>query len=148
MTPARLRLVNLVFGVASAAQAGSSVASAAQAGSTTVVNSQTSSLPANVAGPLGDIFHAYEQNPTSFSGSEFSNLVVISGNDVGIEVHDSNPAEFDTLIGGLTNSGMQVREADATHDLVVGLLPIAQLSVVATLSPTVSVNPQVVPSLR
>jgi hypothetical protein len=108
----------------------------------------SSVLPASVAQVLANVYQAFEQNPTGFSGSDFAQLVVISGDNLGIEVHDSNPADYSSLVAGLVNAGMQISASDPTYDLVVGLLPIAQLPTVATFSPTVAINAQAPASLQ
>ena len=73
-------------------------------------------FPANVSPTLGVIYDAYEQNPGGFpanlSGTAAS-LVVIQGSNVGIQVHDSNPADFDHLLTELENAGVQVTSSSA-----------------------------------
>ncbi len=102
-----------------------------------------SSLPPNVAQVLAGIYSVYEADPTNFSVDGLSvsgaSLVVIDGTNVGIQVHDRNPGDFSTLLTELQNAGMQVTISDATYGLVVGMLPIAQLPVVAALPPSLDV---------
>ena len=68
------------------------------------------SLPANVSVTLGVIFDAYEQSPGTFPANlpATANHVVIQGSNVGIQVHDGNPADFGHLLTELQNAGMQV----------------------------------------
>ena len=98
------------------------------------------------------IYQEYEQNPTGFSGNTSSangaNLVVIQGDDVGIQVHDGNPADFAALVTELQNAGMQITTADAAYGTVVGLLPIAQLPTVGGLSQAPSVTALMQPILN
>jgi hypothetical protein len=112
----------------------------------------TSTLPPNVAPALATIYQAYEQDPTGFTGvtssTDGANLVVIQGDNVGIQVHDGNPADFNTLVTELQNAGMQITVADATHGLVVGMLPVAQLPTVAGLPQVPSVAALMYPIVK
>jgi hypothetical protein len=105
-----------------------------------------SSLPANVAQALDVIYNAYEQDPSTFSPSSVpstngANLVQIQGTNVGIQVQDSNPANFNTLLANLQSAGMQVTLSSANYGMVVGFLPIAQLPTVAALADAPSITP-------
>ena len=85
-------------------------------GSGSVGGSQ-STLPANVSQTLDVIYNAYEQNPGGFPANlpatDGANTVVIQGNNVGIQVHDGNPADFNNLLIDLQNDGMQVTLSSA-----------------------------------
>jgi hypothetical protein len=109
----------------------------------TVAGPQTI-FPANVSPTLGVIYDAYEQNPGGFpanlSGTAAS-LVVIQGSNVGIQVHDSNPADFDQLLTELQTDGMQVTISSAYYGTIVGMLPISQLPAVAALTEAPSITP-------
>ena len=104
-----------------------------------------SNFPANVSPTLGVIYNAYEQNPGGFpanlSGTGAASSVVIQGSNVGIQVHDNNPADFNQLLTELENAGMQVTSSSATYGTIVGMLPISQLPAVATLPEAPSVTP-------
>jgi hypothetical protein len=102
-----------------------------------------SNFPANVSPTLGVIYNAYEQNPGEFPAnlSGAAALVVIQGSNVGIQVHDNNPADFDHLLTELTNAGLQVTSSSASAGTIVGMLPISQLPAVATLPEAPGVTP-------
>jgi hypothetical protein len=75
-------------------------------------------------------------------------LVVIQGSNFGIQVHDSNPADFDHLLTELANAGLQVTSSSAYYGTIVGMLPISQLPAVATLPEAPSVTPLFRPTLN
>jgi hypothetical protein len=105
-------------------------------------------FPANVSPTLGVIYNAYEQNPGGFPASlsgTAASSVVIQGSNVGIQVHDSNPADFDLLLTELQNDGLQVTSSSAYYGTIEGMLPISQLPAVATLSGAPSIAPQFQP---
>jgi hypothetical protein len=100
--------------------------------------------PSNVSTVLISIFNQYEQDPTTFTGvssADGPNLIVV-GDEVGIQVHDSNPAEFQSLTAALTSAGMTFSSENATDGTVVGMLPIADLVTVAQFSQTISIAPE------
>lgn len=108
----------------------------ASTGSTgTGTNSASQPLPANAAVVLDVIYTAYEQSPSDFPDNlpteDGANLVVIQGDDVGIQVHDSNPSDFSTLVTELQSAGMQITISSSSYGTIVGMLPIAQLPSVA-----------------
>jgi hypothetical protein len=123
----------------------------AQSGGTTGPGSPTG-LPANVSQTLDVIYSAYEQNPGGFPANvpttDGANMVVIQGTSVGIQVQDSNPAQFDTLLTDLQNAGMQVTLSSAQYGTVVGMLPISQLPAVGQLPEVTSVTPLFRPTLN
>ena len=123
----------------------------ARAGGTTGPGSRTS-LPPNVSQTLDVVYDAYEQNPGGFPANlpatSGANLVVIQGTDVGIQVHDSNPAEFAKLLTDLKNAGMQVTIASAQYGTVVGTLPVSHLPAVAELPEVLSLAPLYRPTLK
>jgi hypothetical protein len=93
-------------------------------------------FPPTVAPALVTIYQAYIQNPSDFTvppSPDAAQQVLIQGSNVGIEVHVSNPADFDAVVADLQNAGMQILASSATYDLIDGLLPIAQLPTVAQL---------------
>ena len=70
---------------------------------------------------------------------------MIQGSNVGIQVHDNNPADFATLMSQLQAAGMQISSSSATNGLIVGMLPIAQLPAVAGLPEVPGVTPMFQP---
>jgi len=128
---------------------------ARQARLTNIVAPKTGSqdsLPANVSQTLDVIYNAYVTNPGGFpanvTSTDGANLVVIQGSNVGIQVHDGDPADFNGLLTELQSAGMQVTVSSAQSGTIVGMLPIAQLPAVATLHQTPSITPEFHPSLK
>jgi hypothetical protein len=109
-------------------------------------------LPANVSSILNMVYKEYEQDPGAFAGDTTStngeNLALVEGNQVGIDIHDTNPAEFENLLTELANAGMTITISSAGSDTAVGMLPIADLPTVAMLSPTISINPEMPATLH
>jgi hypothetical protein len=120
-------------------------------GTTSDTDSQ-SSLPANVSVTLDVIYNAYVASPGDFQANlpstNGANLVVIQGSNVGIQVHDGNPADFNSLMTELQNDGLQVTISSAQYGTIVGMLPIAQLPAIASLSQAPSITPEMIPSLK
>jgi hypothetical protein len=106
-----------------------------------------SPLPPNVASQLQTIYQEYE-NGTLPASTGQPGTVEIQGSSVGVEFHDSNPADFSAMVTQVENLGLQVTDVDSTYDTVTGFLPIAQLPAVAQLSTTVAVLPLLYPQLR
>jgi hypothetical protein len=108
-----------------------------------------SSLPANVSQTLDVIYNAYTQDPAGFPANlpstDGAGMVVIQGNNVGIQVQDGNPAEFNSLLTELQNDGMHVTISSAQYGTIVGLVPIAQLAAVASLPQAPSITPEFMP---
>jgi hypothetical protein len=106
-------------------------------------------LPANVSQPLQTIYQEYqsflETGGDIFTSSQ-ANLVVLNGTNVGVQVH-FNGGDFNAFIAQLQSEGLQVIAGDATYGEVDGMLPIAQLPTVATLSQTLSITPMYKPML-
>ena len=120
-------------------------------GTTTDTGSQ-SSLPANVAQTLDVIYNAYVASPGGFRANlpstNGANLVVIQGSNVGIQVHDGNPADFNSLLTEVHNDGMQVTISSAQYGTIVGMLPISQLPAVASLPQMPSITPEMTPIVK
>jgi hypothetical protein len=114
-------------------------------------STSTNPLPPNAAVVLDVIYNAYTQNPSDFladlPSTNGANRVVIQGTNVGIQVSDNNPADFNTLVSQLQAAGMQITTSSAAYGMVVGMLPIAQLPAVAGLSEAPSVTALYQPSL-
>jgi hypothetical protein len=100
---------------------------------------------------LDVIYDAYVNDPSNFladlPSTDAANQVVIQGSNVGIQVHDNNPADFDSLASQLQSDGMQITASSATYGTVAGMLPIAQLPAVAGLPGAPSVTAQYHPVL-
>jgi hypothetical protein len=113
--------------------------------------STPSSLPPNASPTLAAIYDAYTQDPTNFladiQSMGVAGKVVIQGSNVGIQVHDNNPADFATLVSQLQADGMQIVSSSATYGLVEGMLPIAQLPAVAGLPEVPGVAPMFQPQV-
>ena len=111
-----------------------------------------SSLPANVSQTLDVIYNAYEQDPGGFPANlpstDGANLVLIQGSNVGIQVHDGNPADFNSLLTEVHNDGMQVTISSAQYGTIVGMLPISQLPAVASLPQMPSITPEMTPIVK
>jgi hypothetical protein len=122
-------------------------------GTITTTNSTTgSSLPANVGGPLRTIYQEYQQwvsggEQGAFTSS-LASMVVIDGTNVGVSVRATDSADFNALVSEVEGLGMQVSGSDATHLMITGMLPIAQLPNVAQLSQTESVAAMFRPMAR
>ncbi len=123
----------------------------APAGGTGGTGSQTN-LPGNVAASLNVIYNAYEQNPAGFPANlpstDGANLVLIQGNNVGIQVQDGNPSDFGTLMTELQSAGMQITTSSAQYGTIVGMLPISDLPTVGHLPEAPSVTPLLRPMLN
>jgi hypothetical protein len=112
-------------------------------GTGTSSGSTSSPLPPNASQVLDVIYNAYIQNPSDFPAdipaTNGANTVVVQGTNVGIQVHDDNPGDFNTLVSALQAAGMQITSSSATYGTVVGMLPVAQLPTVAALSDAPSI---------
>ena len=100
--------------------------------------------PANLASSLLRSYNQYERNPSDFTGTTtYTNAdgLTITGDTVGISVHDSSMADFPNALSGLNTLGLTNSDPSPAYDLVVGTLPISELLAAARLSPTLSVNP-------
>jgi hypothetical protein len=124
---------------------------AQSAGSASVGSQGTTTFPPTVAPALVTIYQAYIQDPTEFTvppSADSAQLVLIQGDQVGIQVRDGNPADFGALLAELQNAGMQILASDATYGLIQGMLPIAQLPAVAALPEIPSVGAMFRPVLQ
>jgi hypothetical protein len=122
-----------------------STTSGSQAGGSGDVGSQQHTLPPNASVTLDVIYDAYIQDPSGFAAdlpsTGAADKVVIQGTNVGIQVHDNNPADFANLVSQLQSDGMQITASSASYGMVMGMLPIAQLPAVAGLPGAPSVTP-------
>jgi hypothetical protein len=108
------------------------------------------SLPPNVPPLVATIYQQYEQwvaggQQGTFVSSETA-VVEIQGTNVGIEVHDGNPADFTTLGAELQNLGMQVTSSSATYGIYTGFVPIGQIPAVAQLPQTPNLSALLYPA--
>jgi len=109
------------------------------------------SLPANADNNLNTIYQQYVQFLNSGGSGTFSsslsNLILIQGTSVGVQVHGKGTGDFNAMVSALESMGMQVSATDAVTQTVVGLLPIANLPAAAQGQQTLSVTPQYIPKL-
>jgi hypothetical protein len=113
-------------------------------GSSPPARSGASPLPANVSVLLDTIYEEYQSGdmplPTPRPGQ-----VEIQGSRVGIEIHDSSPGDFNTVVADAESLGLQVTDLSEAYDTVVGFLPIAQLPALAQLPTSSAVAPLLYP---
>jgi hypothetical protein len=74
--------------------------------------------------------------------------VEIQGNNVGIQIHSSDPTDFASMVANAENLGLQVTIESDSFDIVVGFLPIANLPAIAQLSGSPSITPVLTPQLN
>jgi len=108
-------------------------------------------LPANAGQILNTIYQEYQAylangGSGSFKSSE-SFMIVISGNNVGINAHGNGSGNFSAYVTALKDLGMQVQASDAKTETVVGLIPINELPDAANLPQTLSLSPLYKPIL-
>jgi hypothetical protein len=101
-------------------------------------------LPPNASAPLQSLYQQYEAFASSGGSGTFSptgvNGVVIDGTNVGINFQIPNGADFSSILSQLQSDGLQVTASSATYGLIEGMVPIAQLPVVAEISSSASVT--------
>jgi hypothetical protein len=90
-----------------------------------------------VSAQLQTLFQQFESG--SISPAE-SNLLVISGSNVGVQIQDISGGDFNALVAELQSDGLQVISTDPTTDSVAGMLPIAQLPTIGQLPQGLSVT--------
>ena len=83
---------------------------ASQSSGTTTNAASQATLPANVSPTLGVIYNAYLNKtgpvlPATIPATNGANTVMIQGSNVGIQVQDSNPANFNTSVSDLQSAG-------------------------------------------
>jgi hypothetical protein len=67
--------------------------------------------------------------------------VEIQGNNVGIQIHGSDPGTFASMVANAERMGLQVTIVADSFDSVVGFLPIANLPAIAQLPGSPSITP-------
>jgi hypothetical protein len=77
-----------------------------------------------------------------------SGQVEIQGNNVGIQIHSSDPTDFASMVANAENLGLQVTIESDSFDIVVGFLPIANSPAIAQLSGSPSITPVFTPQLN
>ena len=110
-------------------------------------------LPPSVSPLLGTIYQSYVQwlnagQQGTFTSPTGAGQVEVQGTNVGIYVHDGNPADFIALGIELENLGMQFTDSDATYGVYAGFLPIAQLPALADLPQTPNLSPMLYPTVN
>jgi hypothetical protein len=128
-----------------------------QAAASTTTTSTSSStgttvtLPPNVSSQLQSLYAQYESYLSTNSSGTFTptglNMLIIKGNDVGINFQTSDSADFNTILSQLQSDGMQVNSSSSYYGVIEGMLPIAQLPAVAQL-PSASVTPMYPPMMN
>ncbi len=107
--------------------------SSSSSGTTTGSTTSTSLLPPNASQQLETVYEEFlnGQLPTT---TNQPGQPVIQGTNVDVQIHTSNPSEFNSTVAVAVSLGLQVLISDPAHDLVVGFLPIAQLPAAAQIS--------------
>jgi hypothetical protein len=77
-----------------------------------------------------------------------SGQVEIQGNNVGIQIHSSDPTDFASMVANAENLGLLVTIESDSFDIVVGFLPISNLPAIAQLSGSPSITPVFTPQLN
>jgi hypothetical protein len=94
---------------------------------------------------LGMVYEEYQGG--SLPATNRVGQPVIQGTSVEVQIHTSNPGDFNLMVADAENLGLQVSGIDATHDLVTGFLPIASLPAAAQLPDSPSITAVDQPSL-
>jgi hypothetical protein len=104
-----------------------------------------SPLPANVSVLLGSVYEAFHNGtlPTTQQPGQPE----IQGNNVGIQIHSSDPNDFASMVANAESLGLQVTTLSSDFDIVVGFLPIANLPALAQLAGAPSITPTLAPAL-
>jgi hypothetical protein len=113
---------------------------------TTSPTSPSLPLPANASTLLAPVYQEFQNGdlPTTNEPGQ----VEIQGNNVGIQIHSSDPTDFASMVANAENLGLQVTIESDSFDIVVGFLPIANLPAIAQLSGSPSITPVLTPQLN
>ena len=113
---------------------------------TTSPTSPSLPLPANASTLLATVYQEFQNGdlPTTNEPGQ----VEIQGNNVGIQIHSSDPADFASMVANAENLGLQVTIESDSFDIVVGFLPISNLPAIAQLSGSPSITPVFTPQLN
>jgi hypothetical protein len=110
-------------------------------------------LPANVDTALQSLYQQYQTFESgggsgNFTPSGVNPLLMISGTNVGVSIHDNNAGDFASMVAQLQQDGLQITASDATIGTVQGMIPIADLAAIAKLAQAPSVTPMYNPVMR
>jgi hypothetical protein len=101
-------------------------------------------LPANVAPRLRLVYAQYMTFVGMAAGGAIASTRVsraaVSSARVGVKLHTTDTAHFQGLLEQLRDAGLRVTRASAASGNVSGILPIASLPAVASLSPALIVT--------
>jgi hypothetical protein len=113
---------------------------------TTSPTSPSLPLPANASTLLATVYQEFQNGdlPTTNEPGQ----VEIQGNNVGIQIHSSDPTDFASMVANAENLGLQVTIESDSFDIVVGFLPISNLPAIAQLSGSPSITPVLTPELN
>lgn len=109
-------------------------------------------LPSNVGEQLQSLFVQYETfvnagGKGTFTPTGVSNLV-ISGTNVGVNIHTTDIVHFGKLLTQLEGAGLHVTASSIGYGIIDGMLPIGQLPTVVAIAPTSSITPLFKPLLN
>jgi hypothetical protein len=113
---------------------------------TTSPTSPSLPLPANASTLLATVYQELQNGDLPTTNE--SGQVEIQGNNVGIQIHSSDPTDFASMVANAENLGLQVTIESDSFDIVVGFLPIANLPAIAQLSGSPSITPVLTPQLN
>jgi hypothetical protein len=111
--------------------------------STPVTPTQTSPGPlsANVAAALQSLYSEYKsvaQGNVFTPSLPSDNLLVINGDNVGVNLQIGSSSNFSTALSQLEADGMQVSASSTTYSLIDGMLPIDELPTAAQIAMSVT----------
>lgn len=108
-------------------------------------------LPSNVGAQLQTLYAQYQAYVNAGGKGDFSptgvDLLVLNGTNVGISVHTTDIAHFQTILAKLRKAGLNVIDQSTAYGLINGMLPIGQLPALAGISSTLSITPMIKPRL-
>jgi len=108
--------------------------------------STTENTLGNVGQDLNTIYKEFlQQGGSATFTSSLAGRVEIHGTNVGVDVNMAS-GNFGTFVSSMTKLGMQVQTTDATHGIVEGFLPIAEIPAAAQNPQTLSLSPIYIPN--
>ena len=113
---------------------------------TTSPTSPSLPLPANASTLLATVYQELQNGDLPTTNE--SGQVEIQGNNVGIQIHSSDPTDFASMVANAENLGLLVTIESDSFDIVVGFLPISNLPAIAQLSGSPSITPVFNPQLN
>jgi hypothetical protein len=99
-----------------------------------------------VALALDTIYEQYENG--TLGTPTGSQPIQIQGDNVGVTIHVTDPADFAAVSAGAIALGLQVNANSPETDTIAGMLPIAELPSVAQLHDAPIITPVYVPIMR